>query len=210
MHEDQTDINLKPWLNQFQKDLFETTYKAVGTKTGRHGVRLENAFWKMLEAISKELNCSVGELVQNARQFETTNNNVTSAIRVGCLEWLAEKQNALEGQTDDQMVRNIINASPSAAIALSVDKRLHSFNRPFLQKVADSFNVIDLELIPAKLRWVLDIQVVSLVEQLRDNGNKPIAVGMALGFDDRRIRSQLNVVMAPRLKQDVILGYLLQ
>ena len=191
----------------YDKNLFEPAYKAIGTRSGRHGIRLENAYWDTLKQIAKEQNCTIGELVEVVRDLNFTG-NTTSALRVCCVEWLSTRLNTLLANTDDNMIRSIIYAAPTPAIALSANKHLHSFNQPFLQKLTDAFSIMDPENLPSRLRLVMDVQIDKLIEQLSNNGNRPITVGIAIGVDDRRLRSQLKVSLVPRLKPDIILGFL--
>ena len=188
---------------------FEPMYRAISTPSGRHGIRLEHAFWETLKLIADDANCSVGSLVEEARMVPSSSNNLTSTIRVLCLTWICRRLDTLEESTSDKMIRSIIYACPTSALALSSDKRLHSFNQPFLRTITDKFSILDPEILPSRLRLVMDVQIESLIEQLSNNENQPITVGIAIGVDDRRIRGQLNVILAPSPQRNVILGYLL-
>lgn len=188
---------------------FEPVYRAVNTRSGRHGIRLEKAYWQALKRISEDENCKIGELVEQLANINTGNNNLTSALRVSCLNWTEARLQTLENLHSDQMIRNIIYACPTSALALSADKRLHSFNQPLLRLITDTFSILDPEFIPARLRLVMDVQIEALIEQLTENENRPIKVGIALGIDDRRMRGQLNVILAPSPARNVILGFLL-
>ncbi|MEP1207693.1 MAG: ribbon-helix-helix domain-containing protein [Rhizobiaceae bacterium] len=188
---------------------FEPVYRAVTTRSGRHGIRLEKIYWRTLKRIADEDNRKIGELVEEISGLDTNNKNLTSALRVACLDWMAGRFQELEALYSDQMVRNIIYACPTSALALSTDKRLHSFNQPLLRLITDTFSVLDPEFIPARLRLIMDVQIDKLIEQLSANENRPIRVGIALGIDDRRMRSQLNVILAPSPARNVILGFLL-
>jgi len=188
--------------------LFEPVYKAIGTRTGRHGIRLEQAYWNILKRIAEEQNCSVADLVGDARELNLDANNATSVLRVCCLEWQGSHLKKLVSGTDDRVIRGIVNAAPTPALALSARKHLHSFNQPFLKKLTDAFSIAESQSLPSRLRLVLDIQIETLLQQLQENGNRPIAVGIVIGIDERRLRSQMKVTMAPQLKQSVILGFL--
>ncbi|NKB53776.1 MAG: hypothetical protein GKR97_16420 [Rhizobiaceae bacterium] len=193
----------------FEKDEFQPVYRAVTSQSGRHGIRLEQSYWRTLKRIAEEENCKLGELVEELTNLDTGNKNLTSALRVSCLNWTEERLQALEALNSDQMIRNIIYACPTSALALSADKRLHSFNQPLLRLITDTFSILDPEFIPARLRLVMDVQIETLIERLSENENRPIQVGIALGIDDRRMRGQLNVIMAPSPSRNVILGFLL-
>ena len=108
------------------------------------------------------------------------------------------------------MVRSILNAVPTPAIALSSGRNLHAFNQSFLNLVTQAFDVTDVSALPAGLRLVMDVQIEKLIEQLQANQNRPIQVGIAIGVDERRFRQQLRVILAPKVDQKLILGFLEQ
>jgi len=202
-------VNQAGKFGQALTEEFEPVYRAVSTKSGRHGIRLEKKYWQTLKRIAEEEDCKIGELVEQLAHTDTGNSNLTSTLRVSCLHWTEDRLQLLEALNSDQMIRNIIYACPTSALALSTDKRLHSFNQPLLRLITDTFSILDPEFIPARLRLVMDVQIETLIEQLSENENRPIKVGIALGIDDRRMRGQLNVIMAPSPARNVILGFLL-
>ena len=190
------------------EDPHGSTYRAVSTPGGRRGIRLENAYWSVLNDFAEEQNQTIGELVEKVRDEDHQAKNLTSLLRVNCLVWLQKKLRAFQFVSDDQMIRSIVNAVPTPAIALSSNRNLQAFNQPFLKLVTQAFDVTSVNALPAGLRLVMDVQIERLVEQLLANENRPIKVGIAIGVDERRLRQQLSVILAPRMDQRVILGFL--
>ncbi|MGI9355701.1 MAG: ribbon-helix-helix domain-containing protein [Rhizobiaceae bacterium] len=184
-------------------------YRAIGIQNSRQGLRLENAYWDCLKQIAKESNCTIGNLVESARIISGSKGNLTSTLRVACLNWLTGRLQASEQMMSNQMIRNTVYACPSPALALSSDKRLHSFNQPFHRLITDKFSILDRDHLPPKMKLLLDIQIGDLIDQLRLGDNKPILTGVVIGVDNRTFRAKLTTVMAATAEQNVILGYLL-
>ena len=190
------------------EDPYNSTYRAISTPGGRRGIRLENAYWSVLNEYADDQNKPLGEMVETVRVEDAQAKNLTSLLRVNCLVWLHEKLRAVSLVSDDRMVRSILNAVPTPAIALSSGRNLQAFNQSFLSLVTETFDVTDVNSLPAGLRLMMDVQIEKLIEQLQANQNRPIQVGIAIGVDDRRFRQQLRVILAPKVDQKVILGFL--
>ena len=184
------------------------TYRAISTPGGRRGIRLENAYWAVLNELADEQNQTLGQLIEVVRVEGAEAKNLTSLLRVNCLVWLRDKLHAISNMSDDRMIRSILNAVPTPAIALASGRNLQAFNQPFLSLVTDAFDVTNVNALPAGLRLVMDVQIDKLIEQLQANENRPIQVGIAIGVDERRFRQQLRVILAPKADQKVILGFL--
>lgn len=193
--------------DSFSLDAFEPRYRAVGTGKARKGLRLENTYWNTLKLIADERNIALASLIEEVSQFETGHRNLASALRVLCQEWSRRKIEELEGVTDDQMIRSIIYASASPALALTSDKRLHSFNESFLRYVTSKFPALAGGFPMKGLRLTLDTQMDILLAQLEQNNNQPIQVGIAIGVNDKRVRTTIKVVRAPYLNYQILLAY---
>ena len=53
-------------------------------------IRLETAFWNTLEAMAKDLNCSLPELIERTQQgcLVANDKNLASCLRVICLKYI--------------------------------------------------------------------------------------------------------------------------
>ena len=182
-------------------------YRAVAVKGSRRGLRLEEEFWSHLSEIAKTSKCRVGDLIAAVDQLDTGHNNTTSSVRVACLKWALTEIEELRLVTSDQMIRSLIYACSSPAIALSTEKRLHSFNQPFLHLVTQRFSLRSAEKFQQRLRLLLDVQIDVIVSRLSENGNQPVPVGISIGMDNRSMRSSINAILAPQTGGKLVLGY---
>ena len=197
-------------LNKLNADEFIKKFKAIRTQKGRRGIKLERLFWDVLKKISTDANLTMGSLVESTETKYPEQENLTSTLRVICLSEINDQLTQLQRITSDRLTKNLVLACPTPALALSSDKRLVSFNKPFLQFVHEKFSVRQDQELFSKLKLVLDVQIDVLIQRFIENNNQPIQVGIAIGVDERRIRSRMNVLLAPSAKQNLIIGYLIQ
>ncbi len=188
---------------------FAPLYRAVTTNQSRQGLRLEQAYWDCLNTISNQTGNSVGELIDACRNPSADNSNLSSRLRVSCLRWMNQELDASKQMLSDQTIRNTLYACPSPALALTADKRLHSFNQPFHRLVTERFATSESENVLPQMKLLLDLQIQELIEQLRHNANKPVTTGIAIGVGHQTLRSNLNAVLAASPQQNIILGYVL-
>ncbi|MGI9350997.1 MAG: ribbon-helix-helix domain-containing protein [Rhizobiaceae bacterium] len=192
---------------EIKKSAFETRYRAIGSADKRRGIRLENCYWLALEEISIEKKVPISALVEEIDRISPGRKNLTSMIRVFCQEWYKNKIERFESISNEKTIKNLIFSCPSPALALSLDRRLHSFNEAFLNYVTDRLPIPGGSLHLSNLRLTLDIQLEVLLDQLLSNENQTIPVGIAIGVQEKRIRDVINVVRAPILSRDILLGY---
>jgi hypothetical protein len=111
--------------------------------------------------------------------------------------------------TDPARIVSLVRASPSAAFALGLDKRIIAYNQPFLNFVQARFSYSEPGPIGKDLSLALDVHLIDLAATLKANDNTPVVVGFVVGVGDRRLRGNLNTILAPVSEQNVILCYVL-
>jgi predicted DNA-binding ribbon-helix-helix protein len=174
----------------------------------RRGLRLEQAFWTVLARLAKEEGTTIAQLVEAAETSFPQSGNITSVLRVVAIGWMQrELARSLPGKEED-IVSNLVRASPVPAIALAADKRLTAYNAPFLTYVQSQLGLNPSTALPRNLRLILDAQFSELIRTLETNGNHAIRTGILLGAEDKRVRGTLNVVLAPVRKEPTLIGYL--
>jgi predicted DNA-binding ribbon-helix-helix protein len=194
--------------NKLTNEDFSAIFKAIKTDTGRHGIKMEKMYWDVIEDIATNTNSTVSSVVADAEVDYPEQSNLTSKLRLICLSTIKYNFARMQLIANEGQTKNLISACPTPVLALTADKRLFFFNEPFLRYIHSHFSIPKSDNLTSKLRLLLDVQIDVLIEKLVENGNQRVQVGIAIGLDDRRIRSQMNVLLAPLLKQNVIIGYL--
>ncbi len=184
-------------------------FRVVEVDGVRRGIRLEAVYWQVLKEIAdarqKKIGALVGVLLADAPQSA----NATSLLRVHCLRWALDKLAAERRITDPSGIANLVRASPGPAFALGPDRQLVAYNQPFLGYIQARFPTAETEPVNRDLRLALDVQLSALAAILKESGNRPLGVGFTVGFGGRRVRGQLNALLAPASDRTVILCYVL-
>lgn len=174
----------------------------------RKGIKLEEIFWEVLQDIANEKGISLGELIGDIEEKFTESKNLTSILRVKCLNWMRSRNIDLVTVTDQKNIQSLLHACPIPSVALSSTKRLYAYNQQFLSYTARGFPAIDPKDIPFKLKLILDTPIETIFARLDENLNKHISVGFAIGIDyHRRLRGTLNVITMNRGNDRIIIGY---
>ncbi|MFC3207835.1 MAG: ribbon-helix-helix domain-containing protein [Mesorhizobium sp.] len=187
----------------------EPVFRVLEGGSSRRGIRLERAYWQVLREIAQAGKQRPGTLVQSILEEAPTAANATSLLRVYCLRWMVDALAAARKVSDPSVVANLVRASPGAAFALGLDKRIVAYNQSFLNFVQARLSHTGTEPVGRDLRLTLDGHLVTLADALKANGNVPLEIGFVVALSDRRLRGKLNAVLAPVADQDIILCYVL-
>ena len=103
-------------------------FRAVAFGTKRRGIRLERIFWKVLKELARVKNSTIGSLVEDLSKEAAEANNLSSIIRVACLNWLFTQNIELVQLASLRTANAIIMACPAPAFALSSAKKILTFN----------------------------------------------------------------------------------
>ncbi len=187
----------------------EPVFRVVEDQDTRRGIRLERAYWQALRDIANATSQKTGTLVKAIVDQAPDVTNATSLLRVYCLKWALGELNAARQISNPSLVANLVRASPGAAFALGLDKRIVAYNQSFLAFVQARFSYAAPGPIGRDFRLALDVHLADLAASLKTNGNTPTTVGFVVGLGDRRLRGNLSSILAPVTGQDIILCYVL-
>ncbi len=188
----------------------ETVFRAITCQTGRHGMKLEKAYWDSLEMISSTHGMKPAGIIDLLAASETNEKrNLTAAVRVFCLLWHSRFFSECETIGGERLATSLVHASMQPAIALSSKKRLLASNEALLKLIRMSFGAIEQGAEQTDLRLALDHPLEEVIGQLREKDNLPMQVGMAMGLADKRLRRNLNAVLIPSTGSDILVGYVL-
>lgn len=187
----------------------EPVFRVVEDGGTRRGIRLERIFWQVLREIAQLKQKKIGALVQSILEEAPEPTNTTSLLRVYCLRWALNTLATTNEVTGPASVGNLVRASPGAAFALGLDKRIVAYNQSFLNFVQARFSYVESEPVSRDLRLSLDGHLTDLAATLKANGNTPVEVGFVVGIGGRRLRGKLNALLAPASGQSILLCYVL-
>ena len=171
----------------------------------RRPLRLESLYWAALAFIARERGQKLAQVIEMLDDVDSPG-NATSTLRVAVLRWTMERIGQLKSLASLDAVRNIARASTAPTFVLGMDRKILFFNNHFQNYIRQRIPVLQGET-RSDLRLAFDMQMDDLVAALRANGNQPLLIGFAVGYNDRRIRGQMNAVLHPVEASDVILGF---
>lgn len=187
----------------------EPVFRVVEDGGMRRGIRLERIFWQVLREVAQLKQKKIGALVQSILEEAPEPTNTTSLLRVYCLRWALNTLATANEVTSPASVGNLVRASPGAAFALGLDKRIVAYNQSFLNFVQARFSYLESEPVNRDLRLALDGHLTDLAATLKANGNTPVVMGFVVGIGGRRFRGKLNALLAPASGQSILLCYVL-
>lgn len=185
-------------------------FRVVKVGARRRGLRLERIYWDILERMADEEGLRLAGLLSHHAGADAATGNFSSYLRVIGARWLSGKLAAHDAVTSLKNLEALVKASSAPTFALTENKRILFFNQEFIRLIQTRFPQSASRVAAASLRLSLDVQIDELIRTLRQRDNEPLTTGFVLGFDERRLRGRLNVVLAPVTKNPVILGYLLR
>jgi predicted DNA-binding ribbon-helix-helix protein len=187
----------------------EPFFRAVSADGKRKGLRLERDYWSLLDMIAREENVSIGDIVSAIETGGQNASNLTSAVRVFVAHWLDERLSGLRGRMSPSAVNGLVNACPSPAFALSAARQLRFHNPAFLRYIRMTMPSEEVEHVERRLRLQIDMNMDELLRELRETDRAFVALGFAIGINERRVRGRLNAVLAPSWTEDMIIGYVI-
>lgn len=186
----------------------EPEFRVVERNGQRRGIRLERGFWDMLKRMAERKRSTLGALVDQIAEAAGPDANLTSAIRVACLDDANGENAVLRRLTSVEMMKAILLACPAPAFALESTRKILTFNPPFQNLVRRQLPLGFDDDARRDMKLALDLSVADILEKLRQNGNQPMGTGFVLGIGERRHRGQINVVRAPVPAPDLLLAFI--
>ncbi|MER8503694.1 ribbon-helix-helix domain-containing protein [Mesorhizobium sp. M0204] len=188
------------------KEDFGLEFRVVARGGIRRGIRLEKAFWISLKQMAESRKCTIGMLIEEIAESATNTGNLTSAIRVACINGLADENIVLRKLASIRTINAILLACPSPAFALASSKKILTFNASFQQLVKRQLPIGANNDARLNLKLALDLNVADIFAQL-DAGEVPIASGFVIGAGELRYRGQLNIVRAPVPEPELLMAF---
>ncbi|WP_305988991.1 ribbon-helix-helix domain-containing protein [Roseibium sp. MMSF_3544] len=201
--------NFEKLLERAHTEASEPHFRAITTESGRRALRLEGSFWKALDFISKEYQVSVGEIISCIERAHVNDKNLASAVRHVCIHAMTEQLNETRNWFSGTSIQNLLSANPAPAFVLSKERQIKFTNEAFLKYVRTNFAGTGSQGESPSLRLHIDAPMDDLFMRLNDNQNRPITVGFAIGMYERRVRGNMNAMLAPEWRHQMLLGYVI-
>ena len=189
-------------------DAFTPIFRAIKTPSQRRGIRLESIYWDSLKMIADSERISLGESVEHAAEEAADVGNLASILRVHVARWFTDRVQKLETLTRLESISPLVHASPTPTFVITADKRIVLFNRPFLSLIKSKFPNARSDIVYMGLRLSIDVQIEKVIERLKSGDGSVLSTGFAIGVEGRRLRGQLNFVLAPIHKQAMVIAYI--
>lgn len=183
-------------------------FRAVNAHGERRGIRLERIFWNTLGEAAAAANRSLAQVVGDTAAANAGGGNLASALRVSAARWLADTLAETRRRSAPETVFAMIQACPSPVFALSADKKIVSYNRPFVAFIQSRFTAADPAEMLRGLRLSLDTPLEQAVASLIRDPAATVFSGYAIGLADRRVRGQLRLTLAPTAQSRIVVAFI--
>ena len=186
----------------------ELIFRAVSVGRERRGIRLERVFWDALGELAGERGMTLGAVVRDMLAALPPDGNLTSALRVAGMVWSRDRLARIRRRTSAASVFAVVQGCPSPAFVLTLDRRIVSYNQPFLSFIQTRFQAgLPTDMLRG-MRLTLDLPLDKVMEKLLAAPGSPVfATGFVLGVADRRARGQVRIAIAPNSEQDMLVAF---
>jgi predicted DNA-binding ribbon-helix-helix protein len=186
-------------------------FRILKRRDWRAALRLEEAFWEVLDEAARADNMKLAEYVKNA--FERPHGdakNQSSVLRVQALEYLSKRRRALEKMAEMQNVLGAALAAPAPCFVLNSARKLLNHNREFHALVASSARIAS-EGGASSAHLTLDVPVPKLIELLEGNPSNAFVCGYTIRIQasSQQIRGKARVTLAKVANVPLLVGYVL-
>ncbi len=106
----------------------------------RYSVRLEEAYWAVLEDLARDQDVKLSRLVDQVAKEAKGESGLAAALRLRCLSALADRKGEGDATVDDRSagggvygasLENLISANPAPSLLLAEDGRILLANKAF-------------------------------------------------------------------------------
>jgi predicted DNA-binding ribbon-helix-helix protein len=190
------------------RSLTEPMFKTVSAADGRHGIRLERAFWDTLDHLSagsgKKRNAYVREIVERA---QAEGINATSAVRSTAIDRLRSENERLATLSDTQYMVSMLQTSPSPSFALDRRKKLVRVNAEFVRYLRSIVGGVTGAVPVDSAQLTLDRPTEQIFAEAV--AGMSIECGVSIRIDNRERRATARILVVPPHPANVLVGYML-
>lgn len=189
-------------------DEIEPKFRAVAGRGGeRRGIRLERIYWDGLGRMATAGKMSTADLVHYTAAQMPETGNLASLLRVLSFKWALKRLDTVEEISSMANLGALLQASPSPAILLTLEKKIHLFNDPFLSMLRHRLPMGDAAQLTKTLRFSIDTQIDDAMATLAMNKGKTLNTGFTIAAGSQSMKGQINLALAPTHEKSMLIGY---
>ena len=190
-------------------DEIEPKFRAVAGRGGeRRGIRLERIYWDGLGRMSAAGKMTTADLVHYTAAQMPETGNLASLLRVLSFKWALKRLDTVEEISSMANLNALIQASPSPAILLTLEKKIQLFNDAFLSMLRHRLPMGDAVQLTKSLRFSIDTQIEDAMATLAMNRGKTLNTGFTIAAGSQSMKGQINLALAPTHEKSMLVGYI--
>jgi len=187
--------------------LVEPLFKTVSDSDGRHGIRLERAFWDALDTLSAKRGAKRGTVVAGiVAQAHDQGINATSAVRSATVDALRAANERLAAFSDPNNLVALLQMSPSPSFALDRRKRLVRANAEFVRYLRGIGGITNGAAPVDTAQLTLDRPTEQIFAEVA--AGTTIECGVAIRIENRERRATARILVMPPGPASVIVGFI--
>lgn len=190
-------------------ELSEPIFRALSVDGVRRGIRLERLYWDQLNAIARQKNMKLNELIGTVAQTGEGGDNLTAALRLLVTRHLAGTARSQGSELGLRELVGLAAASPSPVLVLSADKKIMTYNQAFFAFLQSRLSTMTMEVLSKDFRLQIDTPIASLFEKLRTSPDQPVVASFMVGSNDQVFRGRMNTVAVRVNGQAALICYIL-
>lgn len=192
-----------------EDDRAKLRFRALTVNGTRRGIRLEQIYWDVLQAMATKRGWRLGDIIRDCETQLDDGANITAALRVKAVAYLADELEASAAETRPSLVMGLVAACPSPAIALSGEKKIITYNQPFLAFLHARLSRIPLQALSKDFRLLIDTPFAGLLDKLRATPETAISTGFSITANDQVFRGRMNTVLVGTKDKAAVIGYVI-
>jgi predicted DNA-binding ribbon-helix-helix protein len=180
-------------------------FRTVLTESGRHGLRLEGAFWDAIARMAKVENRKTADLLRELLgQARPLGVNASSTIRSAVVKRLLDESNRIAPVATPLAVVKLMQMAPTPSFALDRNKHLVRVNDEFVRYLR---TVLSKSGPVEKAQLILDRPTEALFAELEPG--MAIECGLSIRVDNHERRTQARIVIPPPAPATVLVGFII-
>ncbi|MBU1336401.1 MAG: ribbon-helix-helix domain-containing protein [Alphaproteobacteria bacterium] len=180
-------------------------FRTVVTESGRHGLRLEGAFWDAIARMARLENRKTSDMVRELLgQARPSGVNASSTIRSAVVKRLLDESARIAPLATPLAVVKLLQMAPTPSFALDRNKHLVRVNDEFVRYLR---TVLSKSGPVEKAQLILDRPAEALFAELEPG--MAIECGLSIKVDNHERRTQARIIIPPPAPAAVLVGFII-
>lgn len=180
-------------------------FRTISTESGRHGLRLEGAFWDAIARMAKLENRKTSDMVRELLgQARPSGVNASSTIRSAVVKRLLDEGARIAPLATPLAVVKLMQMAPTPSFALDRNKHLVRVNDEFVRYLR---TVLSKSGPVEKAQLILDRPAEVLFSELEPG--MAIECGLSVKVDNHERRTKARIIIPPPAPASVLVGFII-